>query len=93
MLSHLEEGVSLSQVSPNLDFWLDALDVGWGAHVGDDMVSGRCSPQEADLSINVRELLASRLNCSIVCGTTRLPLLTFTIKGHSVSSGGQSLFL
>ena len=72
--------VSFSGVH-NLDFWLDALDVGWGAHVGDNMVSGRCSPQEANLSINVRELLASRLNCSIVCGTTRLPLLTFTIKG------------
>ena len=56
--SRLEEGVSLSQVSPNIDFWSDASDVGWGAHVGDNVVSGRWSPQEADLSINARELLA-----------------------------------
>ena len=52
------KGVSLSQVSPNLDFWSDASDVGWGAHVGDNVVSGCWSPQEADLSINARELLA-----------------------------------
>ena len=42
----LERGVSLSQVSPNLDFWSDASDVGWGAHLGDSVVSGRWSPQE-----------------------------------------------
>ena len=43
---------------PNLDFWPDALDVGWGAHLGDDVVSGCWSPQDADLSVNARELLA-----------------------------------
>ena len=31
--SRLKEGVSLSQVSPNLDFWSNASDVGWGAHL------------------------------------------------------------
>ena len=56
--SHLEEGVSLSQVSPNLDFWSNASDVGWGTPLGDDMASGLWSPQERDLSINARELLA-----------------------------------
>ena len=56
--SHLEEGESLSQVSPNLDFCSDASDVGWGAHVGGGVVSGCWSPQEVDLSINARELLA-----------------------------------
>ena len=56
--SHLEEGVSLSQVSPNLDFWSDASDVSWGSHLGDSVVSDLWSPQEIDLSINVRELLA-----------------------------------
>ena len=54
----LERGVSLSQVSPSLDFQSDASDVGWGAHLGDSIVSGRWSPQEMVLSINVRELLA-----------------------------------
>ena len=56
--SRSEKGISLSQVSPDLEFWSDASDVGWGAHLGDSVVSGLWSPQEADLSINVRELLA-----------------------------------
>ena len=56
--SRLEKGVSLSQVSPNLDFWSDASDDGWGAHLGDSVVFDRCSPQEMGLSINVRKLLA-----------------------------------
>ena len=55
--SRLEEGVSLSGV-PELRLWSDASDVGWGAHLGDTVVSGRWSPQDADLSINTRELLA-----------------------------------
>ena len=50
--------MSLSQVSPNLDFWSNASDVGWGAHLGDNVVSGLWSPQDADLSVNARELLA-----------------------------------
>ena len=31
-LPRLSQGVSLCQVSPSLDFWSDASDVGWGAH-------------------------------------------------------------
>ena len=31
----LEHGISLEQVSPQLDLWSDASDVGWGAHLGD----------------------------------------------------------
>ena len=37
----LQEGVSLAQVSPNLDFWSDASDMGWGTHLGREVVSGR----------------------------------------------------
>ena len=55
--SRLEEGVSLAQVSPNLDFWSD---VGWGAHLGNNIALGLWSPQDADLSINARELLGWR---------------------------------
>ena len=32
--ARLQEGVSLVQVSPNLDVWSDASDVGWGPHLG-----------------------------------------------------------
>ena len=34
LLPRLRQGVSLHQVSPDLDFWSDASDVGWGAHLG-----------------------------------------------------------
>ena len=55
----LQEGVSLAQVSPDLDFWSDASDVGWGAHLGREVVSSRWSAEDASLSINARELLCS----------------------------------
>ena len=55
----LERGISLEQVSPQLDLWSDASDVGWGgAHLGEDVVSGLWSPEERLSSINHRELLA-----------------------------------
>ena len=54
----LELGVSLEQVSPQLDLWSDASDVGWGAHLGGQVVSGLWSHKEAHSSINQRELLA-----------------------------------
>ena len=53
----LELGLSLDQVNPNLDFWSDASDVGWGAHMLDVTASSLCSPEEVELSINARELL------------------------------------
>ena len=54
----LQRGVSLAQVSPDLDFWSDAFDVGWGAHLGPGVVSSLWSPKEVGVSINARELLA-----------------------------------
>ena len=53
----LERGVALEQVSPQLDLWSDASDVGWGAHLGEEVASGFWAPEELDVSINVRELL------------------------------------
>ena len=54
----LELGVALDQVSPRLDLWSDASDMGWGAHLGEEVTSSLWSPEELDFSINVRELLA-----------------------------------
>ena len=54
----LQRGVSLALVSPDLDFWSDALDVGWGAHLGPEVVSSLWSLKEVGVSINARELLA-----------------------------------
>ena len=59
-LPRLSQGVSLRQVSPDLDFWSDASDVGWGAHLGPLVVSGLWDEEEAHLPINARELLAVR---------------------------------
>ena len=54
----LELGISLDQVNPHLDFWSDASDVGWGAHLLDLTTSGLWSPGEAELSVSAREPLA-----------------------------------
>ena len=54
----LQDEVSLAQVSPDLDFWSDTSDMGSGAHLGREVVSGRWSREETSLSINARELLA-----------------------------------
>ena len=56
--ARLEVGISLDQVSPQLELWSDASDVGWGAHLGEELASGLWSPSEQELSINARELLA-----------------------------------
>ena len=52
-------GMSLHQVSPDLDFWSDASDVGWGAHLGNRIVSGLWDQSEALLLVSARELLGS----------------------------------
>ena len=59
-LPRLSFGVSLAQVSPDLDFWSDASDVGWGAHLGSLTASGLWDLDQGSLSINARELLAIR---------------------------------
>ena len=56
--ARLELGISLDQVSPQQELWFDASDVGWGAHLGEELASGLWSPDEQSLSINARELLA-----------------------------------
>ena len=60
-LPHLSLGVSLCQVSPDLHFWSDASDVGWGAHLDHQVASGLWDAHQAALSINARELLAVQL--------------------------------
>ena len=71
---HPSRGVSLHQVSPDLDFWSDTSDVGWGAHLGDRVVSGLWDQSEALLPVIARELLAVRHGLlhfqSFLLGTT-----------------------
>ena len=60
-LPRLSLGVSLCQVSPDLHFWSDASDVGWGAHLDRQIASGLWDSHQAALAINARELLAVKL--------------------------------
>ena len=60
----LQQGRSLNSVPPDLMFWSDASNIGWGAHLGDQMIAGSWSHQEASLSINHRELLAVKKGLS-----------------------------
>ena len=53
----LQLGFSLTQVNPHLDFWSDASDVGWGAHLLDNTASVLWSQEEAILPLNTWELL------------------------------------
>ena len=75
-LPRLSQGVSLCQVSPDLDFWSDTSDVGWGAHLGHQVASGLWAFPQASMSINARELLA------IQHGLHRFQ---FSLRGHTVA--------
>ena len=57
-VAQLREGVSLSLPAPDVSFFSDTSDVGWGALVGEHHASGLWSPHQKSLSINMRELLA-----------------------------------
>ena len=52
------EGVDISLPVPDLSFYSDASDVGWGAIVGENQVSGVWTPSQRELSINLREMMA-----------------------------------
>ena len=50
--------MSLSLPAPDVSFFSDTSDVGWGAQVDEHHASGLWSPHQKTLSINLRELLA-----------------------------------
>ena len=54
------EGVDLSLPVPDLNFYSDTSDVGWGAIVGEHQVSGVWTPSQRELSINLTEMMAVR---------------------------------
>ena len=45
-------------MSPQLELWSDASDVGWGAHLDEQFASGLWALEDVKRSINARELLA-----------------------------------
>ena len=52
------EGVDFSLPVPDLNFYSDMSDVGWGVIVGEHQVSGVWTPSQRELSINLREMMA-----------------------------------
>ena len=56
-----EGGREPSLPAPDISFFSDASDVGWGALVGEHHASGLWLPHQKALSINMRELLAVQL--------------------------------
>ena len=60
-------------MSLQLDLWSDSSDVGWGAHLGEDVASGLWSLEEAELSINARELLAVEFSLRFFLRRFRTP--------------------
>ena len=92
-LPRLSQGVSLRQVSPDLDFWSDASDVGWGAHLGPLVASGLWDLEQASLPINSRELLAIQHGLlhfqSSLCGQTVAVFCdNVTAVAHLCKEGG-----
>ena len=55
------EGVDLSLPVPDLSFYSDASDVGWGAILGEHQVSGVLTPSQGEFSIHLREMMAVQL--------------------------------
>ena len=73
--NHLLQGVSLEVQYPDLLFWSDASNDGWGANMQDRFVSGHWSVEERSLSFNLRELRAIRLGLQHFC---------YSLGSHSV---------
>ena len=82
--SRLEEGVSLSQVSPNLNIWSDASDVGRGSHLGPlDQCQRASGSGEGSASFCSS---VGRLDCSSVRGQLDCCILPAQAGGNSFSS-------
>ena len=89
----LREGVSLSLPAPDVSFFSDASDVGWGALVGEHHASGLWSPHQKAFSINLRELLAAQyglqaLEHHLVCLSVALFCDNTTTVAYLRRSGG-----
>lgn len=61
---NLRVGQALQMASPDVHLYTDASNLGWGASVLHDSVSGLWSPNERSLHINLLELRAIRLGLS-----------------------------
>ena len=95
------EGIDLSLPVPDLSFYSDASDVGWGAIIGEHQMSGVWTPSPKELSIKLREMMAVqngllRFNSLLRGKTIALFCDNVTTVAYLRRSGGtrfQVLFL
>ena len=73
----------LSRLSPDLEFWSDASDVGWGAHLSPDVVLGVVSCEEGSPPFL---LLCQPFHSHGVCRQLHGCSLSSQCRGHSISS-------
>ena len=65
-------GVSLKQVSPQLELWSNSSDVGWGAHLDKQFASGLWAPSGRRRALDqCTGALADRECSQVVCSTSR----------------------
>ena len=85
------EGIVFSLPVPDLSFYSDASDVGWGAIVGEIQVSGVWTPCQRELSINLREMMAVQkgLLSSALFSEARRSLSFATMSRQSLTSGDR----
>ena len=83
------EGVDLSLPVPDLSFYSDASDVGWGTIVGEHRVSGVWTPSQRVLSINLRGMMAVQKasSSSARYSEARQSLSFATMSRQSLTSG------
>ena len=87
----LREGVSLSLPAPDISFFSDASDVGWGALVGEHHASGLWLPHQKALSINMRGASGSSARPSGLRASHRGQVGSAVLRQHHHSSLSSSV--
>ena len=87
----LREGVSLSLPAPDISFFSDASDVGWGALVGEHHASGLWLPHQKALSINMRGASGSSARPSGLRTSDRGHVGSAVLRHHHHSSLSSSV--
>ena len=67
----LELGISLEQVSPQLELWSDASDVGWGAHLDESVTSGLLGSRGSRVFHQRQRVPDHRESSPVVCSASR----------------------
>ena len=95
-VAKLQEGVSLSLPAPDISFFMDASDIGWGALVGEHHASGLWSPLQKTLNQHERASSSSARPAGLrtpVGGHVGSPVLRQHHHSSLSSSFGRNVLL